>query len=144
MEENNNINKGLSNYHSLRKLVFWLRLIGVPVDLSGIDSKLFRFWSFNFGLIAFVANLIINLVAIISTKKPKSTGDWNNLITEVNLTFTLTMFHAGLVFMTVRKWKGFTTVLTRIEALNIFRREDYDRFNKICYVGLTSSIILVR
>lgn len=128
---------------SLRRLVFGMRLIGIPLDSSGIRNKLLRYWTLAFGFVSFVVNTCLNVTSLIMIEPPQTTAKWNYLINEVNFAVAMVLVHAGLLTTTAVKWKDVSSILDRIEELNVFEAEDYKKFEKMCLTGGIALLIPV-
>ena len=109
-----------------------MRLVGIPLDVSNNQGgKWLRYWSIGFGFASISFNFTINLLALVFQTQPKTTSHWNQLIADVNATFSFTMAHLGLFLFTAPKWKELFLALQRIEKLNLFELDDYKKFRQL-------------
>ncbi len=120
---------------SLQFAVTGMRVIGVPLNMTGIRSLYFRYWSFWFGRFFFFINVALNIIISMNiidggSGKVKTTADWNHLISELNYSVGLVGTNIALFGWTVPKWKGLVQVLHRIEQLNLFQEKDYKLFRQ--------------
>ena len=134
---------------NLHVSVTGLRLLGIPLDSSGITSPLFRYWSIIIGWIAFLGNLGGNLAIIVDlvgrqlVSKSKTTTDWNLLINQLNFAFYFITNHAGFFFCTAPNWREMRRILGRVENLCLFNSEDYWKFRRILTIGNIAVLVIV-
>lgn len=128
-----------------RKLVFSLRLIGVPLDPPAIkkESRLLYYWSMGLGMLSIFLNMFLNFYSLVLTKKPNKTSELNVLINEINFSFTMLLTHGGIIFVTSMKWRNLFATIKRIEELHFFLPDDYVKFRKICVAGSLTILLVV-
>ena len=115
-----------------KKLVFGLRLIGIPLNPSDSNtSRILRYWSIGFGLANFSFNVFLNIYYLAGMEKPNSIGRLSILLNAINFSFTLILIHAGLLFITALRWKELMKAIEQIEDLHFFQPEDYEKFRKV-------------
>ena len=131
----------------LEPLVKILRIIGIPLDHSSIEPPIFRYWSICLGLLVYLCNLLANLYILVNELIFKSealtTSRWNTIIHVSNLATTLIIIHGGLLICTVPNWKELVNVLRRIDQLEIFKNEDYEKFKRTLSRGSIMAILIV-
>lgn len=134
---------------SLHVTVTGLRLLGIPLDPTGIASPLFRNWSIIFGWIVFLGNLGGNLVIFIDLVSRQllststTTTSWNLLINKFNFVFFFTTNHAAFFLCIAPNWSEIRSMLGRIENLGLFSLEDYRKFRRIFNIGNIIILVLV-
>jgi len=134
---------------SLHVSVTGLRLLGIPLDSSGIQSPLFRYWSIIIGWIVLIGNLGGNLAIITDlvgrqlVSKSTTTTDWNLLINQLNFAFFFVTNHAGFFFCTASNWREMRRILGRIENLCLFNAEDHRKFRRIFTIGNFAVLVMV-
>lgn len=128
-----------------RKIVFSLRLLGIPLDPSAIKkkSRLLYYWSIGLGLLSIFLNVTLTFYSFSRKENPKTTGQINLLINEINISFTMLLIHAGLFFVTSLRWSNLSSMIIRIEKLGFFQPEDYEKFRKISLVGSIFVLVMV-
>jgi len=134
---------------SLHVSVTGLRLLGIPLDSSGIQCPLFRYWSTIIGWIVFIGNLGGNLAIIVDlvgrqlVSKSTTTTDWNLLNNQLNFAFFFITNHAGFFFCTAPNWREMRRILGRVEDLCLFNSEDYWKFRRILTIGNIAVLLIV-
>jgi len=127
-----------------KSMVFCLRVIGIPVGISGIESCFLKWWSISFGLISFFINLSLNLYAVyLDHSTHAEVGSLGITIVNINYAFAFTCTHATLFGIVSLKWKGMFSFLQDIEKLDLFRSEEYRKFRKICVIGGLINLFMV-
>ena len=134
---------------SMDEIAFCFQLIGIPIDHQigkiGSRTKLLRYWSIGFGWVSLFINITLSLWSLAIIEKPKTTADWNDLITTVNYAFVMTMAQAGLLILVAPQWNFFLKMLHRIDHhLSLFQSQEYNAFKKIWLIGCFSFIFMVR
>lgn len=125
------------------------RLIGIPLDPSGIRSSIFRYWSIGLGSAMFLLNVVVNSYVLLSlatsfdSTKAMTTTNWSFVIHISNFVISLVGVHAGLFIYTSLDWKEFMGVFLQIDRLHIFKKEDYKAFQNIFSKGIIVSTLLV-
>jgi len=137
--------ENISKFETIfKKLVFGLRLVGIPLDSSNNSSRILRYWSIGFGLASFSFNVFLNIYYLITiSEKPNSIGRLNILLNHINFSFTLISIHAGLLFITAFRWKELMKAMKRIENLNFFQPEDYEKFRKVVFFSIVLLFVMV-
>ena len=127
-----------------KNLVTALQIIGIPLDLSA-NSSVLRYWSIGFGLTTFLVNLSLNFYSLLNLEKPgNSMGRLNILITEINFSLALAMVQAALLFKTALRWKNhLLPIFQKIEKLDLYLPEDFNRFQKVVTIGSAIMIFTV-
>ncbi len=125
-----------------------MRILGVPLNMTGIRSPYLRYWSFWFGRFFFFINVTLNIIISLNiidggSGKVMTTADWNHLISELNYSVGLVGTNITLFGWTAPKWKGLVQVLHRIEKLNLFHEKDYKMFRRYFHTASFAFIILV-
>lgn len=152
LEENNkkeSINGGIITTNRFeiifRRLVFFLRLMGIPLDPTAMkkESLLLNYWSISFGCISISLDVTLTFYSFTLKAKPTSTSELNVLINEINLSFAMLMTHAGLFFVTSLKWRKLFEIAKRIEKLDFFQLGEYRKFQRICLAGNSLIFLLV-
>ena len=134
---------------SLHVIVTGLRILGIPLDLQGIHSKWLRYWSLGFGLIMLMLNVtvcmtvLVNTLATMAMKKKLSIADWNLVVNEFNFTILLVGSHIVLLGWTAPNWKKVMKILQKIERLNLFKPEDYEKFRRFFRAVIPLFLFLV-
>lgn len=128
-----------------KKLVFGLRIVGIPLDPSAIkkESRLLYCWSISLGFSSILLNVILTFYPLALTEKPKKTSEWNILINTLNVSFAMLLSHAGILFVTSIRWGNLFAIIKRIEDLHFFQLDDYVKFQKICTVGSFTILFVV-
>ncbi len=130
-------------------IVKTFRLIGIPLDPSGMTSTIFRYWSIGLGSAMFLSNVgtnsyvFLSLTTSFDSTKVMTTSNWSFFIHISSFVISLVGVHAGLLISTSLKWKAFMGVLLQIDKLHIFKKEDFKRFQKIFRKGIIVSTLLV-
>ena len=124
-----------------RKLVFVLRICGIPLNPSAMranKSWILLYWSFGFGLISLTANVALNTYSVVV--REHTIERLNVLINAANFAMAMPLVHAGL-FRTALRWDALFSFIKRIEELDFYQPEDFKRFNRVVVVG--SVIVLL-
>ena len=131
----------------LEPVVKSLRIIGIPLNPSGIEPPIFRYWSICLGLLLYLCNLLVNLNILVNELIFKSetltTSRWNTIIHVSNMASTLIIIHGGILVYTVPNWRELVNVLRQIDQLHIFQNEDYEKFKKTLLRGIIATILMV-
>ena len=127
-----------------QKIELFMCVIGVPFDALNIRSKIMIRWSFSFGLAIFCLNLTIQILSIVINIKPKTTTEWNYLVSDINFSVSMIMTHLALFIFTPPKWKKMLPILLEIEELHIFEQDDYKKFKKLLTRAKVLFIVMVR
>ncbi len=127
-----------------KSMVFCLRIIGIPLGISGFESCFLKWWSLSFGLISFFINLSLNLYAVyLDQSTHAEIASLGLTIVNINYAFAFTCTHASLFAIVSLKWKGMFSFLQEIEKLDFFRSEDFRKFRKICVIGGLINLFMV-
>jgi len=136
---------------SLLISIMGLRVLGIPMDLSGIRSPIFRSWSIVFGWISFLANIVGNIVILADMPSCQSTRTTTMttaylaiVIKKVTFTFLLVTAHAAHLLYMGPNWKELLQILKQIEQLQLFKEDDYRNLQNIFFVGNITFVILVK
>lgn len=128
---------------NFNKIVFWMRMIGIPLDPESIEPRWIRYVSTSFSWGCLFLNVSLNMWALASLRKPENTNLWNILISNINFAFGMTLAHAGLLVFVAPQWKNLTFILQQIDNLQLFRREDYKKCHKVCLYGRVAFVLMV-
>lgn len=136
---------------SLQEVVLGLRLLGIPLDPSGIRCSLMRHWSIIFGRIMFVANLAFSVFIIVlpsmSTALQGSAemtmAKWNSFINQINFTILILFGHAGILRYTAPHWHEVISILHRLEQLDLFTDQDYKKIRLVILKGAAAFVVSV-
>ena len=125
------------------RFAFWMRLIGIPFNAEIKSNNPTKFWSIGFGWVSIFFNIIINLWSLAIIKIPKTTVDWNELITTINFAFAMPTCQVALMISVAPKWKDFVYILHQIDQLKLLKCENYLQCRKIFFYGLFALITMV-
>ena len=136
---------------SCRPILFWINLIGVPLTLSCSGLVKFSF-IFVYSILLFsketvltifsVTKLFLEGETVFPSNEASSTIKWNILINQLNDSITTFGTHFALLSSALVKWKDLVEVLEYLETTNIFKQEVYNKFNRICWWGLSAAILV--
>lgn len=136
---------------SFRPILFWMNLLGIPLTLSSGGLVKFSF-IFVYSILLFGKETGINIFSVtklflegdslFSSNVASSTVKWNIYINQLNHTITTFGTHFALMFFALVQWQNLVEVLEYLEKTNFFEQKDYNKFNRICWCGL-SLVILV-
>ena len=131
--------------------IMGLRVLGIPMDPSGIRSPILRSWSIVFGWISFLANIVGNIVILADMASRQSTRTTTMttaylaiVIKKVTFTFFLVMAHAAYLLYMGPNWKELLQILKQIERLQLFKEDDFRNLQNIFLVGNITFVILVK
>lgn len=135
----------------LREVVLGLRLLGIPLDPSGIRCPLTRYWSISFGRIMFVINLAVGLFIVVLPSMntvlrgsvEMTMAKWNSFINQINFMILLLFGHVGILRYTAPHWNQVVSILYQIEQLDLLTDEDYKKIRIIILKGAAAFIFSV-
>ena len=128
-------------------ILFWMNLIGVPLNLSNGGLVNCNF-IFVYSITLFSKGMILTIFSMIklfttgSLPSDSSTVKWNVIINQLNEIITTFGTHFVLMSIALVKWKDVVEVLEYFAKSNIFKKEIYNKFNRICWWGLSAAILV--
>ena len=136
---------------SCRPILFWINLIGVPLTLSCSGLVEFSF-IFVYSILLFSKETVLTIFSVTKlflegdtvfpSNIASSTVKWNILINQLNDSVTTFGTHFALLSYALVKWKDLVEALEYLETANNFKQEVYNKFNRICWWGLSAAILV--
>lgn len=135
---------------SLKHLISWMRLFGIPLGVKQVRSKWWSVWLGCYSLAFFVLNVANDLAAIwlfFSENRDKSTArvnrvlNWNTMLATLNFSLTAIGINVTLLSVTSVRWESLIAALSRISC--VFQTADYRKFQNRCTWGLAINITVL-